>query len=106
MQFFADVVPYLETLAVRSLALAAIALAAIYLLRVKSAAAQHAVWTAVVAGMLLLPAFGPVFPAIPLRILPPPAPVSPAPQPIQNEIAADLPSAPGTFAVRAGAQVP
>jgi beta-lactamase regulating signal transducer with metallopeptidase domain len=71
MQFGASVVPFLISLAVRSLALAAIALAAIYILRMQAAAARHAVWTAVVAGMLLLPAVGPLLPSIPLRILRP-----------------------------------
>lgn len=71
MEFVGNLVPYLAAFALRSLALAAIALASIYLLRVKAAAAQHAVWTAVVAGMLLLPALGWLFPTIPLRLLRP-----------------------------------
>jgi TonB family protein len=69
MVFVGNLVPYLAAFALRSLALAATALASIYLLRVKAAASQHAVWTAVVAGMLVLPALGWLFPTIPLRLL-------------------------------------
>jgi len=63
-------VAFLANLAARSLALAAAAAAAIWLLRLKSAAAQHAVWTTVTAGMLLVGAAGAMLPSIPLRVLP------------------------------------
>jgi TonB family protein len=83
MEFVGSLVPYLAAFAVRSLALAAIAPVAIYLLRLKAAAAQHAVWTAVVAGMLFLPALGELFPTVSLRMLRP----SPAMQPSGESMA-------------------
>lgn len=56
-------------IAIRCLVLAAGALAVMYLLRVRTAAARHAVWTVVTAAMLLLPALSPLFPPFPLRVL-------------------------------------
>jgi predicted metal-binding membrane protein len=60
MQFGADIPARLADMATRSVVLAAAALAVIYLLRVRTAAARHAVWTVVSAAMLLLPALGPL----------------------------------------------
>jgi TonB family protein len=62
---------FLAAAAVRSLVLFLVVGLAVAVLRVRSAAARHAAWTAVLFGMLLLPALGPVLPALPLRILKP-----------------------------------
>jgi GWxTD domain-containing protein len=56
-------------ISLRTLALAALAGAALSLGRVKSAAARHAVWTMVAAGMLIQPLLQPLLPSIPIRIL-------------------------------------
>jgi hypothetical protein len=66
MQFGLDVPARLADMTVRSPLLAAAALAVIRLLRVRTAAARHAVWTVVTAAMPLLT--GPLFPSIPLRL--------------------------------------
>jgi BlaR1 peptidase M56 len=69
----------------RSLAIAA--LASLCLWRVKSAALKHAVWTVVMAGMLLQLLLSPVLPPLPLPVLRPvelaavPGPVTNAPMP-------------------------
>ena len=55
--------------AIRSLALALLAWIVLRTCRVKSAAAQHAVWTLVMVGMALL-AFRPIVPPIRARVLP------------------------------------
>jgi TonB family protein len=70
MDFSSNLLSYPVSVSVRSLCLAAAAFAAIYLLRVKAAAARHAIWSAVLAGMLLLAVFTPVLPSIGLRVLP------------------------------------
>jgi TonB family protein len=64
--------------------LAAAALAVIYLLRVRTAAARHAVWAVVTAAMLLLPALGPLLPSIPLRVLRAPRGVQPVVEAASN----------------------
>ncbi|HJT86795.1 MAG TPA: TonB family protein, partial [Bryobacteraceae bacterium] len=69
---------------IRSSALAVLAGGALAIFRMKSAAARHAVWTAVVFGMLLLPALRTLLPVIPVRLLkatqaPPRAALSGAP---------------------------
>ena len=61
---------HLQDVSLRSLVLAS--LSAVMLWPAwgrRSAAASHAVWAIVLAGMLLLFATGPILPAIPLRIL-------------------------------------
>ena len=60
---------HLASMAVRSLGLAAMAWMAIGIVRLKSPAARHAVWTLVVTGMLLLAILEPVLPSLPLRVL-------------------------------------
>ena len=52
----------------RSLGLGLIAFVAIALTRARGAAAGHAVWTVVVAGMLSLPVCGPLLPPLPVTI--------------------------------------
>ena len=89
---------FLANLAVRSLAVAAVAAAAIWLLRLKSAAAQHAVWTAVTAGMLLVGAAGALLPSIPLHILPAVPMLAESPRPHVAPLAA--------FAIRPPAPPP
>jgi TonB family protein len=60
---------YLAGATLRSLCLLVLALAAIGILRVRTAAARHALWTSVVAGMLLLLAFSALAPPIAWRVL-------------------------------------
>src|SRR5580765_5698188 len=67
--FSAQILWHLASIAVRSLGLVAIALAAIGIGRLRSPAARHAVWTLVVAGMLLSAVLEPVLPSLPLRVL-------------------------------------
>ena len=69
MQWEAAIPGYLAGVVVRTLALAAVAGMSLLLLRVKSAAARHAVWTLVTLGMLLLAVLEPVLPSVPLRVL-------------------------------------
>ena len=52
----------------RSLCLVMAALVAIAVVRARSAAARHAIWTAVVGGMLALPVLAPLLPSVPLKI--------------------------------------
>jgi uncharacterized protein (TIGR03435 family) len=68
---------HLADVSIRSLLLALPAWAILWLLRRRTTAAlQHAVWTAVVCGMLALFAFSQALPRLPLRILT--SPVAPA----------------------------
>lgn len=72
---------HLTDVSIRSLLLALAAAGALWMLRSRrTAALQHAVWAAVVCGMLALLAFGQALPRLPLRILdrPAAAPVQPA----------------------------
>jgi len=73
----AAVVEFLVDVSVRSLPLAAAAWAAIGLLRVRSAAGRHAVWTLTTAAMLLTAVLRPVLPPLTLRVLRP-GPAEPA----------------------------
>jgi uncharacterized protein (TIGR03435 family) len=67
---------HLADVSIRSLLLALPAALVLWILRSRrTAALQHAVWAAVVYGMLALFAFGQVLPRLPLRILDGPAPV-------------------------------
>ncbi|GEM_PF-760300 len=79
MELSANVLGYLASVGVRSIVLAGFAALAIPLLRVKSAAGRHAVWTAVMLGMLTLAVAEPVLPPLPVRVL---KPVPPAPAPL------------------------
>jgi TonB family protein len=69
MQLSTAILSFLASVALRSLVL--FAAAAIALVRVKSAAGRHAVWTAVLLGMLLLPVIEPALPPLPIRVLKP-----------------------------------
>jgi TonB family protein len=69
----ATILGYLASVSVRSLVLFAIAAAAIAALRLKSAAAQHAVWTVVAGGMLLLAVSTPALPPLGIHLLKPAA---------------------------------
>src|ERR1700748_1594078 len=61
---------HLADVSLRSLLLALLAAIALLILRGRrTAALQHAVWTAVLCGMLALFAFGQSLPRLPLRIL-------------------------------------
>jgi TonB family protein len=91
----ATILGYLASVAVRSLILFTIAAAAIPLLRVKSAAARHAVWTVAAGGMLLLAALTPVLPPLAVHLL------KPAPAEI-----AQLPPVPAPSAATSGLPAP
>jgi len=91
----ATILGYLASVSVRSLVLFAIAVAAIAAVRAKSAAAQHAVWTVVAGGMLLLAAFTPALPPVALHWL----------KPVPVEIA-QLPPAAAASVVTSGAPAP
>ncbi len=65
-----NVALFLAGAALRSLALVATGWLAMPLFRVRSAAARHAVWTVIVAGMLISPALTPVAPTLAIRALP------------------------------------
>jgi TonB family protein len=67
---------FLIAISLRSLALAAAAWCALAVLRVKSPAALHAVWTLVTAGMLAIALAAATLPTVPIRVL---RPVSPPP---------------------------
>ena len=71
MDWGSSIPEYLANAAIRSLGLAMAAGAALWLLRVRSAAARHGVWTLVTAAMLALVALNPLLPPLPLRILRP-----------------------------------
>lgn len=67
---------HLADVSIRSLVLAALAGIVVWVLQSRrTAALEHAIWTAVVCGMLALFAFGTALPRIPLRILGNPAAV-------------------------------
>jgi TonB family protein len=65
------VVEFLADVSLRSLGLAAAAFAAIGLLRIRSAAGRHAVWTLTAAAMLSMAVLRPVLPPLTLRVLRP-----------------------------------
>jgi hypothetical protein len=67
---------FLLTVSLRSLALAASAGAALIILRVKSPALRHAVWTLVTAGMLAIAVASATLPDMPFRILEPARPAA------------------------------
>jgi TonB family protein len=60
---------YLESVAVRPVGLMAVSAALLILFRVKSAAARHAAWTLVTAGMLCIAVTQPVMPWVALRVI-------------------------------------
>lgn len=65
-----NILAHLVDVSVRSVLVALAAAAVLWALRSKrNAALEHAVWTMVLGGMLLLLAVGPVLPELPLRIL-------------------------------------
>ena len=86
---------HLADVSIRSLLLASAAALVLWMTASRrTAALQHAIWTAVVCGMLVLFAFGQVLPRLPLRILNrPAAPVAAnAPQAIENWLAPEEPA--------------
>ena len=60
---------HLAEVSIRSLLLAIPAMLALWLRRRRTAAFEHAIWSAVVCGMLALLAFGQSLPRLPLRVL-------------------------------------
>ncbi len=69
MEFGSVALSFLVNIAARSLGLALLAAAVMYLFRIRSAAARHAVWTVVAAGMLVAAMLSPVLPPVPVRVL-------------------------------------
>jgi beta-lactamase regulating signal transducer with metallopeptidase domain len=64
-----EVLSFFASVTVRSLVLFAVAAAALLAFRVKAAAARHAIWTVVAAGMLVLALLSPVLPRLSLPVL-------------------------------------
>jgi TonB family protein len=79
---------------VRSVVLALAAMAGMWLARARSAPVRHAVWTAVVCGMLALPVLSVALPSIPLHILPAAPEIALAPAPIEVSGPAEIRTAP------------
>ena len=71
MEIYSNLLSFLASVSVRSLVLAMLAAAVMAVFRVRAAAVRHAVWTMVTMGMLLLAAFAPLMPPIPLRVFRP-----------------------------------
>jgi TonB family protein len=94
MELHSLVFKTLADASVRSLVLALAALAAMWLARARSAPARHAVWTAVVCAMLLLPVLSVALPSIPLRILPAAPEIALAPAPMEASGPAQIRTAP------------
>src|SRR5689334_25221638 len=65
----AEVLSWLASVSVRALCLFAVAALAAAILRKRSAAVQHAVWTVAMTGMLLLAVLTALLPPLPLRVL-------------------------------------
>lgn len=72
----------LATLSIRACALFLCGAILAAALRGKSAATRHALWSAVLFSLLLLPALHPLLPPLPLRILPAAPVVAPVPLPL------------------------
>jgi TonB family protein len=64
-----EVLSFFASVTVRSLILFAVAAAVLLAFRVKAAAARHAIWTVVAAGMLLLAVLSPALPRLSLPVL-------------------------------------
>src|SRR5438105_1203326 len=100
MEFGVNFLQHLASVSIRALGLAGLAFAALALLRVRSAAARHAIWTVVVAAMLAIAILEPLLPPLPLPVLRAPAdsaistPLAPATQPAPNQPIASTPAAP------------
>jgi TonB family protein len=97
MPFGSAIPMHLADVSLRSLCLAAAAGAAIRLLRVRSPAGRHAVWTLTAAAMLLMAVLQPLFPPLPLRVLAPAERAAPtALAPAAPELAAVVLPAPAS----------
>lgn len=93
MPFSTTILSFLASIGLRSLALFAVAALGLAMLRVKSAAARHAAWTAVLLGMLSLPLLEPALPTLPIRVLRP-APVAVLSLPELPAVPASAPAPP------------
>jgi len=71
-----EIIGFLAATSVRVVGLALVAGLALTILRARHAAARHAVWTAVLAGMLALPALSPLLPPLKIKFIQPSAPAS------------------------------
>ena len=69
MEFSANFLWHLASVALRSLGLAGLAFAALPILRIQAAAVRHAVWTVVVAAMLATAVLEPLLPPLPVPVL-------------------------------------
>ncbi len=67
-----DLVSQLVSAAIRASGLGLVALAGLLLFRIRSSATRHAIWTVVLAGMLLQIPLGIVAPTVSLKALPTP----------------------------------
>jgi beta-lactamase regulating signal transducer with metallopeptidase domain len=87
-----DFLSLLASAAMRALGLGVIAFAGMLLFRVRSSAARHAVWMAVLAGMLLQIPLAMILPAVPLRFLPAPkqTPVMESSSPVSVRVTQSL----------------
>jgi len=65
-----EILGHLADASVRVLGLALVALAVLAIPRMRHAAARHAVWSAVLAGMLALPVLSPVLPPLAMKMFP------------------------------------
>src|SRR5271167_3223776 len=70
------VLGHLADASVRVLGLALVAVVVLAIPRMRHAAARHAVWTAVLAGMLSLPVLAPLLPPLAMKIFARPASAS------------------------------
>jgi len=83
-----DLVPQLVSAAIRAFGLGLAAFVGLLLFRVRSSAARHAMWTVVLAGMLLQIPLGMLAPTVPIRALPSlPAPIQSSTRPTVVESA-------------------
>ena len=71
-----EILGFLADTSVRALGLVVVAGIALAILRTRHAAARHAVWTAVLAGMLVLPALSPLLPPLAIKAVAPRVPAS------------------------------
>lgn len=84
------ILSHLADASIRAFGLALVACVALAILRTRHAAARHAVWSAVLAGMLALPVLAPLIPPLAVRMLPQPVPAAHL---IRNNLRTSAPSA-------------
>ncbi|MGO9517090.1 MAG: hypothetical protein ACLPND_08610, partial [Candidatus Korobacteraceae bacterium] len=83
---------------IRGILLAALCWAVVWILRIRSACTVHAIWTAMLAGMILMPVLRTALPQLPVVVLPaaaaslktPPPPVAAELSQVRQESSADV----------------